>query len=152
MEDAAATEKGLIVHRHISAEQHIVRNDHLVADNAVVSEMRVDHEKIFMTDLGRAVCGRSTMYRTMLADDVAFADFHATWRGWRKTNVLRLTSNNCAVPDSIAPSQGYFPFNHDICADHAIVSDGNGATDNAVRTDLNVRANLGTRTDNRSQV
>jgi hypothetical protein len=56
---------------------------------------------------------------------------------------LRFTSDYCAVPDSIASADGYFPFNHDIGADHAIVPDGNGATNNAVRTDLNVRANLG---------
>ena len=57
--------------------------------------------------------------------------------------VSSFTSDDCAVPDSIASADGYFPFNHDISADHAIVPDGNGATNNAVRTDLNVRANLG---------
>src|SRR6266705_2884204 len=142
MENAAATEKSLIVHHHIAAQQHIVRDDHLVADNAVVSDMRVGHEKIFIADLRRAVCRRSTMNGTLLANDVAFADFNATWRGRRKTNVLRLTSDHCAVPDSIAPTDGYFSFNHDISADHTIVGDGDGVTKNAVRTDLNVGANF----------
>jgi len=105
--------------------------------------MRVDHQKIFIPDLRRAVCRCSTMNGRLLANDVAFADFHPTSRGRRKTNVLRFTSDDCAVPDSIASADGYFPFNHDISADHAIVPDGNGATNNAVRTDLNVRANLG---------
>src|SRR5207249_3078978 len=112
MENAAATEKSLIIHRHIAAQQHIVRDDHLVADNAVVSDMRVGHEKIFIADLRRAVCRRSTMNGTLLAYDVAFADFNATWRGRRKTNVLRLTSDHCTVPDSIALTDGYFSFNH----------------------------------------
>src|SRR6266481_8650446 len=142
MENATATEKGVVVHHHITAQQHIVRDDHLVADNAVVSDMRVGHEKIFIPDLGRAVCSCSTMNGRLLANDVAFADFYPAWRSRRKTNVLRLTSDDCAVPDSIAPADGYFPFNHDISADHAIVSDGNGAANKAVRTDLNVRANL----------
>jgi len=143
MENAAATEKGVVVHHYIAAQQHIVRDDDLVADNAVVSDMRVDHQKIFIPDLGRAVCRRSAVNGRLLANDVAFADFHPTSRGRRKTNVLRFTSDDCAVPDSIASADGYFPFNHDISADHAIVPDGNGPTNNAVRTDLNLRANLG---------
>src|SRR5207249_10156885 len=81
METAAATEKSLIIHRHIAAQQHIVRDDHLVADNAVVSDMRIDHEKIIITDLRRAICRCSTMNGTLLANDVAFADFHPTSRG-----------------------------------------------------------------------
>src|SRR6266480_5117591 len=152
MENATTAEEGLIVHNHIAAQQHIVRDDHLVADNAVVSDMRIDHEKIIISDLGRAVSRCSTMNGTLLANDVAFADFHPTWRGRRKTNVLRLTSDHCAVIDSIAPTDGYFSFNHDISADHTIVGDGDGVTKNAVRTDLNVGANLRARPDDSSRV
>src|SRR5207249_1289966 len=89
---------------------------------------------------------------TLLANDVALADFDPTLRGRRKTNVLRLAPDYCAVPDSIAPTDGYFALNHDIGADHAIVSDANGTTNNAVRTDLNVRANLRPGTDDGSQM
>src|SRR6266850_2163519 len=88
MENAAATEKGVVADRHITAQQHVVRDDHLVADNAVVSDMRVGHEKIFIPDLGRAVCRCATMNSALLANDVAFADFHSTSRSRRKTNVL----------------------------------------------------------------
>src|SRR6476660_7509637 len=143
MENSAATEKSLVSDRHITAQQHIVRDDDLVADNAVVSDMRVDHQKIFISDLRRAVCRCSTMNGRLLANDVAFAYFHPTSRGRRKTNVLRFTSDDCAVPESIASADGYFPFQHDIRADRAIVPDDNGATNHAVRTDLNVRADLG---------
>src|SRR5438094_6446143 len=143
MKNGGAAEKSLVADRHITAQQHIVGDDDLAANNAVVSDMRVDHQKIFIPDLGRAVCRCSTMNGRLLADDVAFADFHSTSRGRRKTNVLRFTSDDCAVADSIASADGYFPFNHDIGADHAIVRDGNGAANNTVRTDLNVRANLG---------
>src|SRR5438046_10704349 len=105
-----------------------------------MSDMRVDHEKIIITDLRRAICRCSTMNGTLLANDVAFADFHPTSRGRRKTNVLRLTSDHCAVLDSIAPTGGYFSFNHDVSADHAIVGDGDGVTENPGRPGLNFGA------------
>jgi len=88
----------------------------------------------------------------VLANQILLADFHSTSGGGRETNVLRLTSDHCAVPDSIAPTDGYFPFNHDIAADHAIVADSNGATNNAVRTDLNARGNPRTGSDDGGQV
>src|SRR6266480_1637979 len=116
MENATTAEEGLIVHNHIAAQQHIVRDDHLVADNAVVSDMRIDHEKIIISNLGRAVSRCSTMNGTLLANDVAFADFHPTWRGRRKTKVLWFPSDHGAVPDSIPLTDGYFPFDHDIRA------------------------------------
>ena len=92
------------------------------------------------------------MNGTLLANDVAFADFHPTWRGRRKTNVLRLTSDHGAVPDSIPPTDGYVPFDHDVGANHTIVSDGNSSANNGMGTDLNSRATLRPRTDDGSQV
>src|SRR5438270_1052039 len=117
-----------------------------------VPNMDPPHKKVPVADFSDAVFCCPAMNCAVLANQILLADFHSTSGGGRETNVLRLTSDNRAVPDSIAPTDGYFPFNHDICADHTIVSDGNGATNNAMRTDLNVRANLRTRTDNGSQM
>jgi hypothetical protein len=108
-----------------------------------VPDVHAHHEKILIPNFCRAPFRRAAVNSAVFTNQIFIADFDLASCFFRKANILRGTSDNRAVPDSIASTDGYFPFHHDISADHAIVPDGNGATNNAVRTDLNVRANLG---------
>jgi hypothetical protein len=149
-ESRSTADERLVQNLHISRPKTLLAI--IRSFNAAVVPMCTPTMKKFSFPIFVAPFRRAAVNSAVFTNQIFIADFDPASCFFRKANILRGTSDNRAVSDSIASTDGYFPFHHDISADHALVRDGNGATNNAVWTDLNVRANLRPRTDDGSAV
>src|SRR5215813_4703733 len=114
--------------------------------------MRAGHEEIFVTDFGGATFGCSAMNGTVLTDHVFRSDFNPAWCCRGKTQVLWFTTDHRPVGNPVFRTDDDLAFNHYIGPDNRIVPDANRTTDNGMRANLDIPANLCARANNGGEV
>ena len=80
MKTRAAADEGAVIDPHMAGQQTIVRHHNAVPENAVVPEMIAGHQKISVTNCGRAAFGAAAMDGAILPNRVAVSDLHETLR------------------------------------------------------------------------
>ncbi len=140
MENAAASKKRAVFHRHVTAEKTVVRDDHLVAEGAIMPEMRAGHEEIVVADAGRGTRGRAPMNGHMLANDIAVADFDRAASPGLETEILRRATDERTVSNLVIRPQANHAFDHGVRLDDSARSDFHFTADARKRPDLDVIA------------
>lgn len=74
MHDAIARHKSAIINLYIAGEQSASGYDRVIANLAVMSNVRMVHEEVIVTDDGRAAFFGAAMDLAVFANDVAVTD------------------------------------------------------------------------------
>lgn len=93
--------KNVIFDDDMSRECNFVRKNVVVADDAVVRDVRSDHQEVARSDARRLVCAAGPVQRAKLANDVVVADFQVTALAV-KLHVLRLAAHDGVFEDAVS--------------------------------------------------
>src|SRR4029077_11304764 len=127
-----------VFHDDVTGKLGAVGEDRLVADLAVVREVDVGHDPVFVADARDAgVLHRAAVDRHVLADGVVVADLDAGGLALVFL-VLRRRANGGEVEDAVAPPDAHAAVDHHVGADPAALPDLGVRADDRVRADLDV--------------
>jgi len=142
---------GAVLHRHVTGHLHRVRDDHVVADRTVVCDVHVRHQEAALAHRRLPRGRRPPVDRAVLAQDGAIADLDPGLRPL-VLEVLRVVADHGSVPDLHARAELRVALDHDVRCEHAAVTQRDPRTDDRVRADGHVVAEMRRGIDERGAV
>jgi hypothetical protein len=143
MEHRTSPQNGPVAHLRIAAEKAVVHDNDFVANLHIVPEMASHHEETLIADTRHSAFLRAAMDRHIFTDAVVIADHHRAFDLRRVGVILRRGTDNSAVANGVAFSEGGVALDDRMGLDHATRADLNAGTNYRAGTDFDIFAQTG---------
>jgi hypothetical protein len=147
MDSAQSGNDRVILHRDVAAQRGVVRHDDVTPELAVVRDMRVTQKQIVGANPGWDFRRRAAVNRAVFPKHVVIAHFEKS-RLADVFEVLGLAPDDRKREKLVVVADLGGSFNNHMRMEHAVVSNFDMGTNQAVRTNPDVGPEFGERRDN----
>ena len=144
MDDAVSRNDRSIVNVNVPAEQHSVDEKRVVKDVAIVSDMRIGHQHVSVTDARPVVLlFGSSADGDSFSEEIVVADFDTGVSVGSEADILRLAANHAVRPETVSLADDDFALHDHVAVEFGAVADRDVGANDAERSNFDIVADPG---------